>query len=413
MLSHKTISTVGKLAEHWCGRKGTAVWIIRSAHRAAVFRDPGKPIALEAVKKVEKLKSDEVRVKVHYCSLNSTDVKILSGKHKELNIPLPFIPGHEFSGEIVEIGKENPHFFNCGDRVVVMNDLQDPNGGLISEAIVKNRDVWTVPQSVPLKEMAVLPYGHGTALLTFALHCHLKENDLIIITAGPAGMGLAAIDLAVSVYKAKVIAICDTESSSDLVRAKGAHISISIRKNNFKKLYKDVQAAMGDKKAKVVYDAVGKGLLHLLVDFVNPETGQLISVDPFYNAEKFLTEVPEFDRPKRKEKENKPEAVDVRENMLKNVRHFDLYENPDVDTYRQMITDTIEMRSEGMITGHISKMFPMAKIQEAIEFIQQKQCTGKVLIDVQCMDEDGCAEDKEKKAKSKSADGESKKKSKD
>lgn len=69
-------------------------------------------------------------------------------------MPLPFIPGHEFSGEIVEIGKDNPHFFNRGDRVLVMNDLQDPNGGLVTEAVVKNRDVWTVPQSVPLREMA-------------------------------------------------------------------------------------------------------------------------------------------------------------------------------------------------------------------------------------------------------------------
>uniref|UniRef100_A0A182M9N7 Enoyl reductase (ER) domain-containing protein n=1 Tax=Anopheles culicifacies TaxID=139723 RepID=A0A182M9N7_9DIPT len=391
--------------------KHSGGFLIRHAHKAAVLREAGKPVVLETVKKIEKLKSDEVRVKVHYCSLNSTDVKIITGKHAELNVPLPFIPGHEFSGEIVDIGKDNPHHFNRGDRVVVMNDLQDPNGGLISEAVVKNRDVWTVPQSVPLREMAVLPYGHGTALLTFALHCNLKENDLILITAGPAGMGLAAIDLAVSVYKATVIAICDTESSSDLVREKGAHKVVSMTKNNFTKLYKNVQDAMGDKKAKVAYDAVGKGLLHLLADFVDPVNGQLISVDPFFNAAKFPTELPEFERPKRKEKSEKPEEATGKAKLIENVRHFDLYEYPDVDTYRQMISDTIEMRSEGMIAGHISKIFPLAKIQQAIDFVQQKQCTGKVLIDVQCPDDDDCPDGKEKKAKSK--DGEEKKKSKD
>uniref|UniRef100_A0A182YNI3 Uncharacterized protein n=1 Tax=Anopheles stephensi TaxID=30069 RepID=A0A182YNI3_ANOST len=386
---------------------------LRYAHRAAVLREAGKPVVLETVKKVEKLKSDEVRIKVHYCSLNSTDVKIITGKHAELNVPLPFIPGHEFSGEIVEIGKENPHFFNRGDRVVVMNDLQDPNGGLITEAVVKNRDVWPVPQTVPLREMAVLPYGHGTALLAFALHCNLKENDLILITAGPAGMGLAAIDLAVSVYKAKVIAVCDTESSTDLVREKGAHKVLSMTKNNFTKLYKNVQDAMDGKKAKVAYDAVGKGLLHLLADFVDPANGKLISVDPFYNASKFPMEVPEFDRPKRKEKDEKPAEAEAKAKLIQDVRHFDLYEYPDLDTYRQMISDTIEMRSEGMIAGHISKTFPLAKIQQAIEFVQQKQCTGKVLIDVQCPDgdDDDCPDAKEKKAKSKEA--EEKKKSKD
>uniref|UniRef100_A0A182QKN6 Enoyl reductase (ER) domain-containing protein n=1 Tax=Anopheles farauti TaxID=69004 RepID=A0A182QKN6_9DIPT len=394
------------------GRSG-----IRWAHRAAVLREAGKPVVLETVKKVEKLKNDEVRVKVHYCSLNTTDVKIIAGKHAELKVPLPFIPGHEFSGEIVDIGKDNPHHFNRGDRVVVMNDLQDPNGGLISEAVVKNRDVWTVPQSVPLREMAVLPYGHGTALLTFALHCNLKENDLVLITAGPAGMGLAAIDLAVSVYKAKVIAVCDTESSSDLVRSKGAHKVVSMTKNNFSKLYKNVQDAMGDKKAKLAYDAVGKGLLHLLTDFVDPTNGQLISVDPFFNASKFASEVPEYERPKRKEKDEKPAEVEGKAKLLQNVRHFDLYEYPDVDTYRQMIADTIEMRSEGMIAGHISKVFPLSKVQQAIEFIQQKQCTGKVLIDVQCPDEEDCADGKDKKDKKpkegEAKDEEKKKKSKD
>ncbi|XP_052861054.1 quinone oxidoreductase-like protein 2 [Anopheles cruzii] len=409
MLTTKLFPALGALSE-------CTVFLCRAAHRAAVLREPGKPIVLETVKKVEKLKNDEVRVKVHYCSLNTTDVKIITGKHKELDVPLPFIPGHEFSGEIVEIGKDNPHFFNRGDRVVVMNDLQDPNGGLISEAVVKNRDVWTVPQSVPLREMAVLPYGHGTALLTFALHCNLKENDLILITAGAAGMGLAAIDLAVSVYKAKVIAICDTESSSDLVRAKGAHKSISITKNNYSKLYKNIAEALGDKKAKVAYDAVGKGLLHLLADFVDPTNGKLISVDPFYNAQKFASEAPEFERPKRSKgkEDRKSEEDQLRAALLQNVQHFDLYEYPDLDTYRQMISDTIEMRSEGMIAGHISKMFPLAKIQQAIEFVQQKQCTGKVLIDVQCTDpdDDDCAEGEEKKGKTKQ-EPEGKKKEKD
>lgn len=141
---------------------------------------------------------------------------------------------------------------------------------------------------------------------------------------------------------------------------------------------------------------------------MEPEKGKLISVDPFYNAQTFAKEVPQFERPKRKGKEDKPESDEGRAKLLQNVQHFDLYEYPDLDTYRQMISDTIEMRSEGMIAGHISKVFPLAKIQQAIEFVQQKQCTGKVLIDVQCTDPDeDCAE------KTKGDDAAAKKKSKD
>ncbi|XP_053687842.1 quinone oxidoreductase-like protein 2 [Sabethes cyaneus] len=365
--------------------------VLRQCHRAAVLQEIGKPLVLEKVKRIEQLKHDEVRIKVHYCSLNKTDVQIISGQHSELNVPLPFIPGHEVSGEVTEIGSSNPNFLKRGDRVVAMNDLQDPNGGLIEEMVVKNRDVWPVPSEIPLREMTVMPYGHGTALLTFAAYCPLKENDLVLITAGAAGMGLAAIDLAVNVYKAKVIAICDTESSSDLVREKGAHKTVSIGKS-FTKLYKNIADAMGEKKAKVAYDAVGNGLLHLLADFVDPEQGQMFSVDPFYNLEQLKASKPKYDLPKKKER---TEEDDQRAgSLIDGIKHVDLYEHPDEDTYRQMISDTIEMRAEGMIAGHISKLFPLKKIQDAIDFIEKKQCTGKVLIDVKCSDEDDCEDEK-------------------
>ncbi|XP_055596958.1 quinone oxidoreductase-like protein 2 [Uranotaenia lowii] len=364
--------------------------------KAAVLREIGKPLVIETVERVKKLKDDEVRVKVHYCSLNATDVQIISGKHPELEVPLPFIPGHEVSGEVVEFGKSNPNFLKRGDRVVAMNDLHDPKGALISEMILKNRDVWIVPREVPLKDMTVMPYGHGTALLAFALHCPLEQNDLLLVTAGPAGMGLAAIDLAVNVYKAKVIAICDTESSSDLVRQKGAYKTVSMSKN-YTKLYKDISDAMGDKKARLAYDAVGKGLLHLLADFVDHETGMLFSVDPFYNAEKFKATKPEFEVPKKKKKSE--EDVKHSAQLLDSLIHLDLYKNPDEDFYRQIITDTIEMRLQKMVSGHVSKVFPLPKIQEAIEFIQKKQCTGKVLIDVRHTDSKSDCGDEKKDGK--------------
>lgn len=370
--------------------------VLRQSHRAAVLHEIGKPLVLETVKRIEQLKDDEVRIKVHYCSLNSTDVQIITGKNPELNVPLPFIPGHEISGEVVEIGKNNPHFLKRGDRVVAMNDIQDPNGGLIEEMVVKNRDVWQVPMEVPLKEMTVMPYGHGTALLAFAMHCQLEQNDLVLITAGPAGMGLAAIDLAVAVYKAKVIAICDTESSSDLVREKGAYKTVSLSKN-YTKLYKDIADAVGDKKAKVAYDAVGKGLLHLLADFVDPKQGQLFSVDPFHNQKKLKESKPEYELPKKKVRTEQDQANAAK--LIDSLVHIDLYEYPGEDVYRQMISDTIEMKSQRMVSGYISKVFLLKNVQKAVEFIQQKQCTGKVLIDVKCLDDDDCEEGDDGKKK--------------
>lgn len=119
--------------------------------------------------------------------------------------------------------------------------------------------------SVSSKNAAVLIQGHGTALLAFTRYCELKENDILIVIAGPAGNGLAAIQLANSVFKAKVYAICDTEDTSALIREEGAYKSISINEG-YTNVYKFLSAALKDKKAKVVYDAVGGDIMHVVKD---------------------------------------------------------------------------------------------------------------------------------------------------
>ena len=77
--------------------KSSAKSFVRCKHRAAFLKEIGKPLVLEEIKPVPKIASDEVRINVHYCSLNKTDVRVWSGKHS-FDYKLPMIPGHEYSG---------------------------------------------------------------------------------------------------------------------------------------------------------------------------------------------------------------------------------------------------------------------------------------------------------------------------
>ncbi|HZK53313.1 MAG TPA: alcohol dehydrogenase catalytic domain-containing protein [Desulfosporosinus sp.] len=61
----------------------------------------------------------EVLIKVKATGICGSDLTIFQGKfHKHRAIP-PMVLGHEFSGDIVEIGKEVKHDLNVGDRVFV------------------------------------------------------------------------------------------------------------------------------------------------------------------------------------------------------------------------------------------------------------------------------------------------------
>lgn len=135
---------------------------------------------------------------------------------------------------------------------------------MAGECVVSENECFDVG-SVSLKNAAVVTQGHGSALLAFTKFCELKEHDRVVVIAGPGGNGLAAIQLANSVFKAKVYAICDTEDTSALLREEGAYKSISVNEG-LAKVYKFLESSLKEKKAKVIYDAVGGGLLYLAAD---------------------------------------------------------------------------------------------------------------------------------------------------
>ena len=63
------------------------------------------------------MSSDDVMIKVGVASICGTDQHIYHG-HFHPRTQLPLIPGHEFAGTIVEVGKEIKQFA-VGDRVAV------------------------------------------------------------------------------------------------------------------------------------------------------------------------------------------------------------------------------------------------------------------------------------------------------
>lgn len=62
---------------------------------------------------------DKVKIKVHYAGICGTDIHTYEG-HYKVNFPVTL--GHEFSGEIVEVGADVKDF-KVGDRVVSLLKL--------------------------------------------------------------------------------------------------------------------------------------------------------------------------------------------------------------------------------------------------------------------------------------------------
>jgi len=87
--------------------------------KAWVMKDVGK-LELETLPIPHVKDPDDVVLKVHYVGICGSDVKIIEGKH---HFRPNTVLGHEFCGEVVEIGS-HVHHIKLGDRVAVDNNIR-------------------------------------------------------------------------------------------------------------------------------------------------------------------------------------------------------------------------------------------------------------------------------------------------
>lgn len=87
--------------------------------KALVYKDVGKLVLEErAIPHVKN--PDDVVLKVSIAGICGTDVKILEGKH---HVRPDTVLGHEFCGEVVEVGSSVSHL-KLGDRVCIDNNIR-------------------------------------------------------------------------------------------------------------------------------------------------------------------------------------------------------------------------------------------------------------------------------------------------
>ncbi len=85
--------------------------------KAVVCRELGPPevLRIETIEPVA-LAPGQVRVAIHAAGLNFPDILMAAGQY-QLKPPLPFIPGMEASGEVIEVA--DAPGVSIGDKVIV------------------------------------------------------------------------------------------------------------------------------------------------------------------------------------------------------------------------------------------------------------------------------------------------------
>jgi NADPH2:quinone reductase len=216
--------------------------------RAVICRALGAPeqLTLEEVPRVA-LKPGQLRVAIKAAGINFPDVLMAAGEY-QLKPELPFTPGMEAAGDIVEIaGDVDPS--KVGDRVIV----KLRHGGFCDEAVVTPAQLTPMPSTFDYAEAATFLAAHGTAYHALIDRAHLQRGEVLLVHGAGGGVGLAAVELG-KMLGASVIACASSQEKLDVARARGADHVILYGDGPFRDAVKDLT---GGKGADVVFDPVG------------------------------------------------------------------------------------------------------------------------------------------------------------
>ena len=216
--------------------------------KAAVVTHYGGPDVLEIREApIPRPAPDQVLVRVRAIGLNFADVLGRFGVYPGTPEP-PFIPGLEFSGDVVAIGGTVTHF-RGGERVMGYSRL-----GSHAEYVAVAQDYLTTMPAGMSYELGAsflvtnLSAYHGVVRLA-----NTRKGERLLIHAGAGGVGLAVIQLGKHIG-AEVFATVGSPEKMELARRHGADHVINYTTHDFEKRIRVLTHRYG---VDVVMDSVG------------------------------------------------------------------------------------------------------------------------------------------------------------
>jgi NADPH2:quinone reductase len=228
--------------------------------KAVVCRELGPPesLRLEEIDR-KALKPGEVRVAIRAAGINFPDILMCAGEY-QLKPELPFIPGMEAAGDVIELG-EAVDGVKIGDRVIVKLRF----GGYAEEVVTAASQLTPAPPTFDYAEAATYLAGHGTAWHGLVERGKLQPGEVLLVHGAGGGVGLAAVEVG-KYLGATVIAAASSEEKLAVARQRGADHGILYGAEPFRDAVKRITEGRG---ADVVFDPVGGQIFEDSVRCIN------------------------------------------------------------------------------------------------------------------------------------------------
>ncbi len=202
----------------------------------------------------------QIRVKQHAIGVNFIDIYFRIGQYPAPG-GLPFIPGNEAAGEVVEVGPGVSEF-KVGDRVAY---VAGP-GCYTAERVVPAERVVKLPANISYEQAAAMMLKGMTVEYLLRRTFKVEKGMNVLIHAAAGGIGLIFCQWA-NYLGANVIGTAGSQEKAALARANGCHHTILYREEDFAARVKEIT---GGKLCDVVYDSIGKDTFPASLDCIRP-----------------------------------------------------------------------------------------------------------------------------------------------
>jgi NADPH2:quinone reductase len=289
----------------------------------------------------------EVVVETAFSALNFADGLMLEGKY-QVRPPLPFVPGHEFSGTVVQSASER---LPVGSKVAA----QVPHGAFAGRVRLASERCVVVPPGLGLDLAAAALISYTTAFVAINRKARIQPGETVLIHAAAGALGTAAAQLA-RAAGARVLGVVSSEAKRTAALAAGCH-----------------QVFLSDADwVAAVREIVGPSGVNAVLDSVGGETttrslkllgwgGKLLVVG-FSSGD--IASIP------------------VNRLLLKAQDIMGIYWSYDEDPGQthQIQQDVLAMVADGQVAPVIDSVWPAAQLEPALLGVMAGRTKGKVLL---------------------------------
>jgi len=237
--------------------------------RVVRYYPPGGPEKLRVQDEPvpAEVKENEVLIKVHAVGLIWTELMWPIYQNAEGEY-ISHIPGHDFSGVVVEIGPETrSSALKPGSEVYAFTSRRNHEGAMAEYAKADTDQVIPKPKNLSFVEAAAVPLSALTAWQALFDHFNLQRDQRLLVTGAAGGTGVFAVQFARHIG-AYVIGTGSSARSREILEKLGVDQFVDYKTE-------DLKTAVGE--VDLVLECVGGKSLENALSVVKKD-GLLISI---------------------------------------------------------------------------------------------------------------------------------------